>query len=689
VVKRGLLPALLGGVLLLMSPGIAQAVAPANDGFAAATPLAVGGEVSSTNLDATVEAGEPNPAGFAESTSCPTLATGPECGTSVWFDFQPALSGEYTIETCDGGTDLDTILGVYTGATVGSLALIAANDEMAGCAGGRGDGSRVTFAATGGTVYRVDLTGYGADQGSFYLRAYAGPAQARPQPDTQIVRRASLATVLNTLETGPGAASGPRHSASFALESVAGAGFQCSLDGAAFTACAPPVSYDGVAPGSSHVFMARAIAGGATDPTPAVARFTVDTTPPDAALTSGPAGPLASQEAVWAFSGSERYGRGFSGCGLDSMPFFQCVNTAKFESLCQGPHGFRATVFDSAANADPTPATAEVNVTVGPGCAAPTVGTATSVFPTETGATVIFPYDDRGAGAILHLEYGPTTAYGMDLVMGAQPSSASAIKRGIQFLEPNTLYHFRVRIATPFGQASTPDQTLTTKPLESTRPAIVNGTPTVTGEHAASIPVTIDAMGVDTYYRTLVAVGEPVASTEPSLFDPRLVPGSGSGPRVVVVQLVDLEPATTYHYRIAAEQAAGNSNETLGPEGTFTTPPFPLAVPAVDKKTRFKLRKGQVRVGKLTRKSKKLIVSIRGLPTGSKAKLRLKVGKRKQLARKKGKPNGRVRFKVTLSKRIRKELLDDAVKRFRLRVTALPPADPPSSVNFDKRIRGG
>ena len=124
------------------------------------------------------------------------------------------------------GTDLDTILGVYTGATVGSLVPIGVNDEITGCAGGRGeDGSRVTFAGTGGTVYRVDVTGYGADQGSYYLRAYAGPAQARPQPDTAVVRRASLATALNTLETGPGSGSGQRQSASFALESVAGASF--------------------------------------------------------------------------------------------------------------------------------------------------------------------------------------------------------------------------------------------------------------------------------------------------------------------------------------------------------------------------------------------------------------------------------------------------------------------------------
>ncbi len=685
MLKKAPLAALILASMLLSAPVAAQAAPPANDAFATAVPLAVGEEVSNTNLEATVEPGEPNPTGFSESPGCPTLATGPNCGTSVWYTFQPSLSGEYTIETCDGGTDLDTILGVYTGAAVGSLVLVGANDEAAGCAGGRGDGSRLTFAATAGTVYRIDLTGYGADQGSFYLRAYAGPAQARPQPDTAVVRRASLATALNTLETGPGAGSGQRHSASFALESAPGAAFQCSLDGAAFSPCASPVSYDGVAPGAAHVFRARAVAGGVPDPTPAVVRFTVDSTPPDTSLTSGPTGVLASPEALWAFAGSERYGRGFSACGLDGMPSFQCVNTAKFEELCMGQHDFRAAAFDSAANVDPTPATAQVNVSVGPPCAAPTVGTATTVSPSETGATVIFPFDNRGAGANLRLEYGPSTAYGMELEMGEPPGSASAVKRGIQFLEPNTTYHFRVTITTPFGQASTPDQTLTTKPLESTRPAIANGTPTVTGAHAASIPVTIDPMGFDTSHRALIAVGGPVSTTEPSLFDPRVVPGGG-GPQPVVVQVVDLEPATTYHYRIAAEQNAGNSNETLGPEGTFTTPGLPRVVPVVSR-TRFKLRKGQVRVGTLRRSSKKLVVRIRGLPKGSKAKLKLRVGKSKQVARKKARRNGTARFRMTLSKRIRKALHDDGVKRFILRVTALPPEDPPSSVTFNKRLR--
>ena len=54
-------------------------------------------------------------------------------------------------------------------------------------------------------------------------------------------------------------------------------------------------------------------------------------------------------------------------------------------------------------------------------------------------------------------------------------------------MTPNTLTHYRVTITTPFGSDRTGDQTLTTKPAEGPLPTIANGTPRVTGQHAASI----------------------------------------------------------------------------------------------------------------------------------------------------------------------------------------------------------
>jgi hypothetical protein len=675
-------------VLLVVGAGTAQAAPPANDAFASAAPLALGAEVSSSNVEATVEVGEPDPTGFAASDTCANIAAGTNCGTSVWHTFQPSSSGQYTIGTCDGGTDVYSIVGVYTGATLGSLALVGAKGQGQQCSalGNNLAGTQVTFAATAGTVYHVDVTGHGGAQGSFYLTAYAGPAKAPPSPDTAVDQRSSLASAVNALSAGL-VTSGPRRSGSFALLSDApGATFECALDGTPFAACDSSVSYDDLAPGSSHEFRARAVAGGATDPTPAVARFTIDPTPPDTALLSGPTGPLASQTATWTAGGSERYDQGVFACGLDSTPALACSNPQTFSELCAGPHSFHAAALDYAFNVDPTPTIAAIEVTTGPACSAPTVSASSSVVPTSTGALLFIPYDDKGAGGRLHVDYGPTTAYGMEVEDTLiQPGPATTTKKSVLFIAPGTLIHYRVTITTPFGSAGTGDQTLTTKPAEGALPTVANGTPRVTGQHAASLPATIDPGGIPSNYRLLIAAGAPATGASPAIENSATV--SGSGPQPALANIVDLDPATTYHYRFAVEQQSGGA-EVLGPEGTFTTPPYPVPVANPVGKPRFKLRKKQVRIGRLGHHSKVLIVKVRGLPAKTKVKLKLTVGKSKQSARKKAKANGRAKFKMQLSKRIRKALSDKSVKKFKLRVTARPPGEPASSVTFTKRIRG-
>ena len=144
---RGCLLVLL--VCLLAEPAAAQAP-PANDSFAAATPLS-GTETTAvgSNIDATKEEGEPNHAGDPG-------------GSSVWWRWTAPASSAFTIDTCE--SDLDTVLAVYTGAAVNALTLVRSNDDACDV------GSSVTFVATSGQVYSIAVDGLDGEMGAIRLR---------------------------------------------------------------------------------------------------------------------------------------------------------------------------------------------------------------------------------------------------------------------------------------------------------------------------------------------------------------------------------------------------------------------------------------------------------------------------------------------------------------------------------------
>lgn len=128
-----------------------NATAPANDTFANA--LVVTGtsfSVTGTNVNATKQSGEPTVAGNAG-------------GKSVWWNWTAPSSGSVSLKTADSG--FDTLLGVYTGASVSGLKLVASNDDAS-------SGvltSAVTFNAVAGTTYRFVVDGYNAASGSISL----------------------------------------------------------------------------------------------------------------------------------------------------------------------------------------------------------------------------------------------------------------------------------------------------------------------------------------------------------------------------------------------------------------------------------------------------------------------------------------------------------------------------------------
>ncbi|MGH3576439.1 MAG: metallophosphoesterase, partial [Mycobacterium sp.] len=97
-----------------------------------------------------------------------------------------------------------------------------------------------------------------------------------------------------TIDSAPGALTNAT-SATLAFHSTTtGSTFTCSLDGAAGSACTSPATYAGLAPGA-HTFQVTATAAGTTS-SPAVANWTVDTSPPT--TPSSPAASAASSSEV-------------------------------------------------------------------------------------------------------------------------------------------------------------------------------------------------------------------------------------------------------------------------------------------------------------------------------------------------------------------------------------------------------
>lgn len=130
---------------------------PTNDTFANAVSLSGNTfTVSGSNVGATSELREPRHAGQRG-------------GKSVWWSWTAPSSGTLTVATTS--STFDTLLGVYTGSVVGSLARVGSNDDESRSL----RTSRVKISVVAGTVYRVAVDGYRGAQGTIRL---AGTFQA-------------------------------------------------------------------------------------------------------------------------------------------------------------------------------------------------------------------------------------------------------------------------------------------------------------------------------------------------------------------------------------------------------------------------------------------------------------------------------------------------------------------------------
>jgi hypothetical protein len=167
-----------------------------------------------------------------------------------------------------------------------------------------------------------------------------------------------------SIQSGPASMTGSTSAKLFLAANEEGSSFECSLDGGAWTACASPKSYTGLALGA-HRFSVRATdAAGNVDPTPATWKWTIedtseppppaDDTPPQTSIVRGPAASTTATTAAFSLSSSET-GSTFD-CKLDGEEWESCAATPTYSELEAGEHEFAARAVDANGNIDPTPA---------------------------------------------------------------------------------------------------------------------------------------------------------------------------------------------------------------------------------------------------------------------------------------------------------------------------------------------
>lgn len=127
--------------------------------------------------------------------------------------------------------------------------------------------------------------------------------------------------------------------------------FVCRLDDFAATPCTATTTLGVVADGT-HRLAVAAIVGGVSDPTPALAVWTVDTDPPTTTILSAPVETHHQTTAVIDFTADEA---ATFACRLDAGAWEPCTPPHTLVNLSSGVHAFAVRARDSAGNLEAAP----------------------------------------------------------------------------------------------------------------------------------------------------------------------------------------------------------------------------------------------------------------------------------------------------------------------------------------------
>lgn len=201
--------------------------------------------------------------------------------------------------------------------------------------------------------------------------------------------------------------------------------------------------------------------------------------------------------------------------------------------------------------------------------------------PTVNTAHVAADVAPAGQSTTAHLEYCPATAACGDYLIADGNDANNPWRVGPDHsvtstgpieddLPLNANASWKLRVAAFATQAdgvvaeSMSAVTTFNSPLVA--PAVVTGPVATLTTTSAELTGTINAVGAQSTYHfeygTTAAYGSRIPADEATA-------GSGRTPRTVSRTVTGLQPGTTYHYRLVARNAAG---QTAGADRTFTTP---------------------------------------------------------------------------------------------------------------------
>jgi hypothetical protein len=224
--------------------------------------------------------------------------------------------------------------------------------------------------------------------------------------------------------------------------------FECSLDGAAFGACASPQGYTGLAEGA-HTFRVRATdAAGNVDSTPASASWTVDTVAPSPPQITGPAegsvsgssltvaGTAEPGAVVEVFDGASSSGTNTAdGAGNWSRPL---------TGISDGVHSFTAKATDAVGNVSTASAPRSVTVDATPPDT--TIDSGPSGTLASTSATFTFAASEAGSTFACSLD-------GAGFSACTSPNAYSGLAEGV--------HTFQVRASDSIGNTDASPATRT------------------------------------------------------------------------------------------------------------------------------------------------------------------------------------------------------------------------------------